>query len=82
MLQERSAPSDAGVGGQQGTGWKVPESIGDLCRNVGESVEQKPNWRALSGRQQEVFDSLDYESKFVRAPGKSCRMKEDCAPFF
>ena len=38
---------------------------------MGESVEPKPNWHALSGRQQEVFDSLDYESKFVRAQGRA-----------
>lgn len=43
ILQERSASSDAGVGSQQGKDWKVPESIGDLHRNVGENGEPKPN---------------------------------------
>lgn len=75
ILQERSASSDARVGSQQGKDWKVPESNGDLSRNVGESGEPKPNRGALSGRQQEVFDSLDYESKFVRVSGNSCRMR-------
>ena len=73
-LKERPASSDAGVRSQQGKDWQVPESNGDLSRNVGGS--------ALSRRQQEVFYRLDYEGKLVRAPGKSCRMKEDCVVSF
>lgn len=53
---------------------KYLRATGDLSRNVGGS--------ALSGRQQEVFYRLDYEGKLVRAPGKSCRMKEDCVVSF